>query len=236
MNKDLLTHNIEKLLIALHRQIVDIRDSEHRVPKMEMDQALANVRALYEQFTVLNYLNTFGEPEAKENSVSSPSAVSAPSSEKLQKEEQVAAEAAPEPEKVAEPFKPEPVVISEVARHQPVPEPDVIPALEAKQESGKENMAIALGEMKELTLADKLRTQKLDDLNKAVNMADKFLFMNDLFKGENSAYKEALEVLNKLSDHAEAERYMAALGIQYGWEENSKTEKKFRELVARKFS
>ena len=234
MNKDLLTHNIEKLLIALHRQIVDIRDSEHRVPKMEMDQALANVRALYEQFTVLNYLNTFGEPEAKENSVSSPSAVSAPSSEKLQKEEQVAAEAAPEPEKVAEPVKPEPIVISEVAPPQPVP--DVIPAPDVKMDSGKENMAIALGEMKELTLADKLRTQKLDDLNKAVNMADKFLFMNDLFKGENSAYKEALEVLNKLSDHAEAERYMAALGIQYGWEENSKTEKKFRELVARKFS
>jgi hypothetical protein len=76
----------------------------------------------------------------------------------------------------------------------------------------------------------------LDDLNKAISMADKFLFINDLFKGENSAYKEALNALNAISNQFDADHYLAQLGKQFGWEENTKTEKKFRELVSRKFA
>ena len=235
MNKDKLTHRIEKLLISLHKQIVDIRDSEVAVSRIDMDQALADVRSLYEEFILLNYLNAHPEPvqkSLKEDSVSKQALSS--TLHTLQKnapplnanEPAFVPEAAPEAKPADSP--------ADIPKSPLVSHSDVIPNVD-NELIPIENPAIALGELKELTLGDKLRLQKLEDLNKAISMADKFLFMNDLFKGDNSAYKEALVMLNSMNNQSDADRYLAGLSKQFGWEENIKTEKKFRELVARKF-
>jgi hypothetical protein len=236
MNKDKFTHRIEKLLISLHKQIVDIRDSENSVPAADMNQALGDVRSLYEEFILLNYFNSLIEDENSSLTIGP-----VPNQDKFsnsgKKEKSSAAVKAPEPAFVPES---EPGLQNTVQAadniHQPPPasHADVIPTFD-KEPLPSENPAIALGELKELTLGDKLRLQKLDDLNKAISMADKFLFMNDLFKGENSAYKEALSVLNAMNNQADADRYLAQLSLQFGWVENAKTEKKFRELVSRKY-
>lgn len=234
MKKEQIVDNLEKLSMAIHREVVVIRDADARMPKHVMDKTLSNIRALYEQFTVLNYLNTFGEEEPKRASKS-------------------LIESVPGPEKTQPEAKPQPVQGSpsgpimetvrqpqptEVKRNdekpaftQPKPVLENVPFRGAETKASQTEITLA----KELTLGDKLRLRKLDDLNKGISMADKFLFMNDLFKGENTSFKEAVDMLNRLSDPEEAERYLNSLSLAYGWQENPKTEKKFRELVSRKF-
>ncbi len=52
MEKITITDTLDKLLMAIHRQVVSIRDTDEKIPKIEMDKTLSNIRALYEQFTV----------------------------------------------------------------------------------------------------------------------------------------------------------------------------------------
>lgn len=244
MEKDSLIHSIERLLISMHKQIVDVRDTDGKVPKPQMDKILADVRALYEQFTVLNYLNTYGS-ESEKQTIQALKA-------KVEPVEKIT-------EEIPEPIKPEPVITPLVETHftpiitqeevrEPeiveVPQPESIPEIKpaastpvTRNDAAEIKSTLAdKNENKDLTLADKLRMQKVEDLHKVVSMADKFLFMNDLFKGELSAYKEALDMLNRLESGEEAERFLTAMGVQYQWTENPKTEKKFKELVARKFA
>lgn len=235
MNKDKLTHRIEKLLISLHKQIVDIRDSEQQVSRSDMEQVLADVRLLHEEFILLNYFNS----RAGAENISLPEGTvgnQGLSSNSGMKENSSPLVKTPEPVFVPESVpEPKPVGLqADIPTPPPASHSDVIPKMDNEPLSA-ENPALALGEIKELTLGDKLRLQKLEDLNKAISMADKFLFMNDLFKGDNSSYKEALVVLNAMNNQPDADRYLALLGSQFGWAEHAKTEKKFRELVARKF-
>lgn len=244
MEKDSLIHSIERLLISMHKQIVDVRDTDGKVPKPQMDKILADVRALYEQFTVLNYLNTYGSETDKQTV------------QALKNKIEAAQEIT---EEIPEPIKPEPVITPVVETHfTPIiekevfqepekveePQPETIPEIKpatsspvTRNDAAEIKSTLAdKNENKDITLADKLRMQKVDDLHKVVSMADKFLFMNDLFKGELSAYKEAVDMLNRLESGDEAERFLTAMSVQYQWTENPKTEKKFKELVARKFA
>jgi len=86
------------------------------------------------------------------------------------------------------------------------------------------------------TLADKLRQQPIEDLNKAIGLNQKFLFMNDLFEGENDKYKEAINTINNFSSYMEADEYISnSLVLQYNWDMSSPSAQKFVELVKRRF-
>lgn len=266
MEKTSITDNLDRLLMAIHRQVVDIRDSDEKIPKIEMDKTLSNIRALYEQFTVLNYLNS----QISEKTLKEPQPL--PAMEPVvSKPQEPVVNKQPEPELI-KPVEPEspfiPIVEKQpeavvAPQEPPIPVQPVMPVAEpvlAKQpESVKpavqtpaaderfqpKNVAVpvdippaktTLTETQEaITLADKLRQQRLDDLYKAVSLSDKFLYMNELFEGENNAYKQAMDMLNRLTDTADAEQYLSALAQRYHWGDHAKAEKKFRELVSRKF-
>lgn len=270
MEKETIIDNLEKLLMAIHRQVVEIRDAEDKIPKIEFDKTLSNIRALYEQFTVLNYLNAY-PPEKK---VAAPAPVPQevkipvaapeiprPVAEKPAETEKespfipiVEKQPDPQPAAVPAPLPPVAVPVYAAPEPQPIvekipgPEPQkpVVPAAASDEKYQPRPQAAstepapvskpAPAESGEpMTLADRLRLQKLDDLHKAVSLSDKFLYMNELFGGENQAYKDALDHLNRSVSSAEAERYLDGLGVKFGWAEHPKTEKKFRELVSRKF-
>jgi hypothetical protein len=280
MEKENITDNLEKLLMAIHRQVVAIRDADEHVPKIEMDKTLSNIRALYEQFTVLNYLNTY--PPLK-NSGAQPSVMKeeihpakakepeSPFTPIVEKREGIISEQSPkqpithiqpefivpkpeqpvmenQTEKSEPEIKVHPTVEHEIPKHiQPeiLKEAHIEPIRPAVQYTSQEEKympqppTVNDSSSKNTTtesqrLGDKLRFQRLDDLHKAVTLSDKFLYMNELFEGENNTYKEAMDLLNRLAQ-TEAERYMDTLAARYRWADKPKTEKKFRELVSRKF-
>lgn len=86
------------------------------------------------------------------------------------------------------------------------------------------------------TLADKLGQQPIKDLTSAIGLNQKFLFMNDLFEGENNKYKEAIETVNNFSEFTEAEEYIINnLKEKYNWDMESVSTQKFINLVQRRF-
>lgn len=86
-----------------------------------------------------------------------------------------------------------------------------------------------------LTLADKLRMQGITDLRKAIPIADKFLYMNELFQGEINHYNQALDRFNNCSNALEARDLFESMKQHFEWDENSKTVKRFADLLTRKF-
>lgn len=85
------------------------------------------------------------------------------------------------------------------------------------------------------TLAEKLEKDSSKDLIESIGLNQKFLFMNDLFNGENNLYKEAITALNSFDSHKEADEYMDSLSARYSWEKENTTVKKFVSLIERRY-
>lgn len=85
------------------------------------------------------------------------------------------------------------------------------------------------------TLAAKLSRKPIKDLNEEIGLNQKFLFMNDLFGGENTLYKEAVSSLNGFQTLEEAKQLMTQLAQRHNWDMESTSALKFTDLVERKF-
>jgi hypothetical protein len=85
------------------------------------------------------------------------------------------------------------------------------------------------------TLAAKLSRKPVKDLNEEIGLNQKFLFMNDLFGGENTLYKEAISSINEFNTAEEAKQLMTQLAQRHNWDMESISVIKFTDLVERKF-
>lgn len=86
------------------------------------------------------------------------------------------------------------------------------------------------------SLAQKLSRKPISDLTVAIGLNQKFLFMNDLFEGENNLYKEAINALNNFKSYFEADEYIHVLSSRHNWDSTSKSVKDLIELVERRYS
>ncbi|MBL1410008.1 hypothetical protein [Sphingobacterium faecale] len=79
--------------------------------------------------------------------------------------------------------------------------------------------------------------ERVVDLKSAVSLNDKLLFIKDLFNGYSLAYSEALELLNRLNNFAEADAFLQSnYALKNGWAEKPQTVDKFYILLRKKFS
>lgn len=98
------------------------------------------------------------------------------------------------------------------------------------------------------SLNDKLKTDVSDvrstlhdapvrDLKKAIGLNDRYLFINQLFRGDEVMYERSLKTINGFRILPEAEYWMEReLKVKLGWDENRETTKHFYQLVKRRFS
>ncbi len=86
------------------------------------------------------------------------------------------------------------------------------------------------------TLAEKLGKSPIPNLIEAIGLNQKFLFMNDLFEGENNLYKEAINNLNNFPNFIAADEYLNTLKSRHNWDTTHETTKKFEELIVRRYS
>ncbi len=108
---------------------------------------------------------------------------------------------------------------------------------EKLEDQQKETLNDKFSEQTEkVSLAEKLGKKPIPDLVKAIGLNQKFLFMNDLFEGENNHYKEAINNLNNFASFIEADEYINTLRSRHNWEITSNTVKEFVELVERRYS
>jgi hypothetical protein len=86
-------------------------------------------------------------------------------------------------------------------------------------------------------LAEKLKDTPIKDLRKAIGINDRYLYINNLFLGDESMFERSVKTLNNFSILPEAEYWMQReLRMKLGWKEDNLLAQQFIQLVRRRFS
>jgi hypothetical protein len=88
-----------------------------------------------------------------------------------------------------------------------------------------------------IELSEVLKESPVKDLRKAIGINDRFLFISDLFRGDESMYERSIKTINSFNIHAEAEYWISReLKLKLGWNKDHATVQHFDQLVKRRFS
>ncbi|MBP6185716.1 MAG: hypothetical protein KA479_12305 [Saprospiraceae bacterium] len=138
------------------------------------------------------------------------------------------AEPVPAPVRMPEPIssysatmeaEPEEVVVKK-------PAPEVTPTKPNPSHSSSSDFSALFSSFEAKDLSDKLRLSHIDDLAKAMGINERFLTINELFKGDHEAFDRILRSLNNLNSFQEARSFLETEVIQqYGWLEEKKLKK-----------
>lgn len=86
-------------------------------------------------------------------------------------------------------------------------------------------------------LSEALKDTPLKDIKKAIGINDRFLFINELFKGDEAMYERSIKTINGFSIYPEAEYWIRReLKTKLGWDDQQDSVKQFDQLVKRRFS
>ncbi len=75
------------------------------------------------------------------------------------------------------------------------------------------------------------------DLKKAIGINDRFVFINELFRGDEVMYERSIKTINNFAIYPEAQYWMEReLKIKLGWDNDRPATQEFYALVKRRFS
>jgi hypothetical protein len=87
-----------------------------------------------------------------------------------------------------------------------------------------------------IELSEKLTDAPIKDLKKAIGINDRFLFINELFRGDEAMYERSIKTIQNFSILPEAEYWIRReLKVKIGWLESDPVVKQFDQLVRRRF-
>jgi len=82
-----------------------------------------------------------------------------------------------------------------------------------------------------------LNNEPIKELKKAIGINDRFLFVQELFRGDESMYERSIKTIDGFAIYPEAQFWIQReLKLKIGWNEDSATVKHFDQLVKRRFS
>ncbi len=77
----------------------------------------------------------------------------------------------------------------------------------------------------------------IKDLKKAIGINDRFVFINELFRGDEVMYERSIKTINNFTIYPEAQYWMEReLKTKLGWDGNRSAVQEFYALVKRRFS
>ncbi|MFM2339340.1 MAG: hypothetical protein RL115_2533 [Bacteroidota bacterium] len=86
-------------------------------------------------------------------------------------------------------------------------------------------------------LAEVLNEQPVKDLRKAIGINDRFLFIHELFHGDENMYERCIKTINHFTIYPETEYWInTELKKKLGWDDANETVQHFEQLVRRRFS
>jgi hypothetical protein len=252
--------SIPELIQSLNQ--LAMRINKGSVGLEEFEVTLRDARELYERLVILRYKaiedrNLMGMSQQQPMSAAEPPVqTKTPPAEPnlapkqislIDSIEEIAREDVPEEAPRETPKQPEPEVeVKKPAPEPPVkkeePKPEPAEAEKAAQKPAPEKTMSTLNEAISNasagnTLADQLSHSKIDDLNVAIGLNQKFRFIKELFDGDSDAYKKAVKNLNQCADYSEAQQIIEnELMKPYGWDEENQTTMVFLGLVERRYT
>jgi len=205
MNKDIIRSELQSLLEVINEQFEVLKGHKDKVPRIEYDILRDNVRKLYESLYRLQRLDD--------------------SFDNLEK-------------KIVEKEKPrktvEPEMVKEVI-HKPAAKKPVKPADADLFAEDEPTFSIKLKEARDKSLGPKIPSEKIRELKSAININEKFMFINELFDGNLLEYNETIETLNAFQNLNQASEYLDRMRKKNFWDTGSKAFKALSELITRKF-
>lgn len=231
--------SITDIVKRLSEEIGRLENGEMTVE--ELEGVLNDVRSLHERIAILQYLAvqpvSSEKKEVKQSSFSFGvdqnmlDSLREPSNQ-TNLLDAIEQEGFPKEEKIEE--VPEPVVEEILESKVEVKEEPIKTKLEVEEHKSL-NDSFSDHVEKE-SLAERLGKKPISDLADAIGLNQKFLFMNDLFEGENNLYKEAINALNNFNSYFEADEYINVLSSKHNWDSTSRSVKEFIDLVERRYS
>jgi hypothetical protein len=86
-------------------------------------------------------------------------------------------------------------------------------------------------------LGSVLKGSPVKELRKAIGVNDRFVFINELFRGDEPMYERSIKTINNFRILPEAEYWMEReLKIKLGWDDSRDIVQHFYQLVRRRFS
>ena len=86
-------------------------------------------------------------------------------------------------------------------------------------------------------LVERLKYEPIKDLRKGIGINDRFVFISELFRGDEAVYERSIKTINSFNIFAEAEHWInRELIVKLGWDKDSELTKHFYQLVKRRFS
>jgi hypothetical protein len=252
MSKKIVFTDIHSLLEMIRDQVHIIESYEGKIPQIELDIIMSNIRRLYDDFYEVNYMNRQIKAEINEM-------------------DQEIVEDEPQKElvtiisKVIPPEEPQQEVVSvkeEPESHQeqvivPKKEEPVLPIPEKKTEKVTVPKDL-FAENENITLADKFKDDKktfheklsvaakdksiadtiqkpIGDLRTGIGVNDRFVFINELFGGSMADYQAAIEEINKQADLEAATRVVMQYKQALNWKEGSEALSKLMSFIRRRY-
>ncbi len=88
-----------------------------------------------------------------------------------------------------------------------------------------------------IELAHVLKESPIRDLRKAIGINARFVFVNELFRGDEVMYERSIKTINSFNIYPEAEYWInRELKTKIGWNENKDLVQHFYQLVRRRFA
>lgn len=82
-----------------------------------------------------------------------------------------------------------------------------------------------------------LKDTPIRDLRKGIGINDRFVFIAELFRGDEAMYERSIKTINSFNIYPEAEYWMnRELKIKLGWDDTREIVSHFYQLVKRRFS
>ncbi|HQR93078.1 MAG: hypothetical protein B7Y15_04650 [Bacteroidetes bacterium 24-39-8] len=86
-------------------------------------------------------------------------------------------------------------------------------------------------------LANNFQDTPIVDLKKAIGVNDRYLFINELFRGDETMFERSLKTINSFAIFPEAHYWIQReLKVKLGWNERSEIVGHFDQLVKRRFA
>jgi hypothetical protein len=265
MNREIIRDENKWLLEAINEQCETIHRYGEKIPQIEFDILMENVRKFYENLHLLKRFhepNVSQEPKSKSPDAGQPIAgTSVGNREYINPGVAAAPPAVPSSSGVKVTFS-EPV--PDIPVHTLPPEQDFLPSpaspvqfkpagpATVRQEPATAKKAgkpmeidlfaaeepafsIKLKDAREKSLGPKVPSEHIENLKTAITINEKFMFINELFDGNLREYNETIETLNGFKSLDTAADFLDLMRKKNFWNTGSNAFKKLKELVERKF-
>ncbi len=126
--------------------------------------------------------------------------------------------------------------IPTLTHQQPTPQEPAKPEVNHVAKTGNQDSLNDRLKESKTELFDSLSEAPIRDLKKAIGINDKFLFVNELFRGDDTMYERSIKTINGFSIYPEAEYWIKReLKLKLGWDDRNEVVKQFDQLVKRRF-